>query len=84
MASTRRSFRPRPAPDAGASPEGDGDLFATATAARVTLRNGEHSGAREANADVDPAEIWGRRVGRGLGVLAVAMLGFYLAVTYLF
>ena len=40
----------------------------------------------EANPEerADSAEIWGRRVGRGLGYLAVVVLLIYLAVTYAF
>ena len=31
----------------------------------------------------DPVEIWGRRIGRSLGVLAVLGLGYYLIATYM-
>ncbi len=31
----------------------------------------------------DPMEVWGRRLGRGLAVLACLVLAYYLFTTYL-
>ena len=36
-----------------------------------------------ADASDDPAEIWGRRIGRGLGVILLIALLFWLTATYL-
>jgi hypothetical protein len=38
--------------------------------------------ASETEGRNDPAEIWGRRVGRGLGYIAVIVLVLYLVATY--
>jgi len=56
---------------------------AMARAARASLeRAGNHLGAADAPAD-DPIEIWGTRIGRGLGVVFFIGLLVYMAVTYL-
>jgi len=33
--------------------------------------------------DDDPIEVWGRRIGRGLAVVAILVLAYYLFATYL-
>jgi hypothetical protein len=56
---------------------------AMARAARASLeRAGNHLGAADAPAD-DPIEVWGTRIGRGLGVVFFVGLLVYMAVTYL-
>ena len=54
-----------------------------ARSARASLeRAGKHLGGADAPAD-DPIEVWGTRIGRGLGVLFFIGLLIYMAVTYL-
>ncbi|HEY9213809.1 MAG TPA: hypothetical protein VIQ29_14505 [Ancylobacter sp.] len=33
--------------------------------------------------DDDPIEVWGRRIGRGLAIVAILVLAYYLFATYL-
>jgi hypothetical protein len=44
-------------------------------------RGSEHFGAADAPAG-DPIEIWGRRIGRALGAVALVGLCLYLYATY--
>lgn len=56
---------------------------AMARSARASLeRAGRHLGAADAPDD-DPIELWGTRIGRGLGVIFFIGLLIYMAVTYL-
>jgi ferric-dicitrate binding protein FerR (iron transport regulator) len=50
-----------------------GDVFSTAVP-RETLAPGSAN---------DPAELWGRRIGRGLAIAVFVFLLFWLARTYL-
>jgi ferric-dicitrate binding protein FerR (iron transport regulator) len=56
----------------------DGDGLLTSALAQEAQR----AAPDEANAD-DPAEVWGRRIGRGLSIAAFVALLVYLSVTYL-
>lgn len=57
----------------------DSETLGTSSMARVSRRVGAHFSGRDAVGDqegggTDPAEIWGRRVGRALsGVLAIGL-----------
>jgi len=54
-----------------------------ARSARASLgRAGDHLSGADAPAD-DPIEVWGTRIGRGLGLIFFIGLLIYMAVTYL-
>ncbi|MDQ0510489.1 hypothetical protein [Ancylobacter amanitiformis] len=36
----------------------------------------------EPSPDDDPMEMWGRRIGRGLAIVACLVLAYYLLTTY--
>lgn len=60
----------------------EAEFLGSPPAASAVDRAGRHFGA----ADIDPAdkiEIWGTRIGRGLGFLVALGLAAYLAWTYL-
>lgn len=59
----------------------EGEVVGTSAFARVADRLAAHFGAADRNKD-DAAELWGARVGRGLGLLAFVALAIYLVVTY--
>jgi hypothetical protein len=59
----------------------ENEVVGTSILARTVDRFGAHFGAADRNAN-DPAEVWGARVGRGLGLLAFVGLAIYLYVTY--
>ncbi len=49
-------------------------------------RHAEQAKAHFSGADADPddaVEVWGRRIGRGLSLMAFTGLAIYLSVTYL-
>ena len=56
---------------------GTSSLARTAERARDNL-SGDNAEAR------DPIEIWGTRIGRGLGLVFAVVLAVYLAVRYVF
>jgi cytochrome c-type biogenesis protein CcmH/NrfG len=56
----------------------DGDGLLSSALAQEARR----AAAPAADAD-DPAEVWGRRIGRGLSIAAFLALLVYLSVTYL-
>jgi hypothetical protein len=58
-----------------------GEVVGTSAFARAADRLISHFGAADRNKD-DPAELWGARVGRGLGLAAFVALAIYLIVTY--
>jgi hypothetical protein len=49
---------------------------------RVAERARDHFSAADADSN-ESVEVWGRRIGRALSLIAVLALAFYLAVTYL-
>lgn len=59
-----------------------GEVVGTSAMARAAKRAGDHLAGADAPAD-DPIEVWGTRIGRGLGVVFFVFLVIYLAVTYL-
>ncbi|TBW40120.1 hypothetical protein EYW49_05405 [Siculibacillus lacustris] len=63
----------------------DGEVLGTSGFARTLRHAGERLGGHFAGADADPAdpvEIWGRRISRGLALLAVLALIAHLVLTY--
>lgn len=58
------------------------EVFGTSAFARQARRASAHFSGADADPD-DRIEVWGRRVGRGLSVLALFGLLWYLASTYL-
>jgi hypothetical protein len=64
---------------------GEHDTFATSALARTAKRATDHFAARDAvgpNGSVDPIELWGRRIGRGLSLAGVLVLAAYLYLSY--
>jgi hypothetical protein len=58
------------------------EVFGTST----FVRQAEKASAHFSGADADPhdrVEVWGRRIGRGLSLIAFFGLLIYLSVTYL-
>ncbi|MDP2618954.1 MAG: hypothetical protein Q8P46_02050 [Hyphomicrobiales bacterium] len=49
---------------------------------RVVARAWDHFTAADADS-TERIEVWGRRIGRALSLIAVLVLAYYLAVTYL-
>jgi hypothetical protein len=67
---------------------GEGATFAGSALVAAARRATGHFGARdavgaEADGSTDPIELWGRRIGRALSLIAFIGLSIYLAVTYL-
>ena len=58
------------------------EVIGTSSFVRTANRARDHFGGADAPEE-DAAEIWGRRVGRGLAVIFVIVLIWYLAKTYL-
>jgi hypothetical protein len=58
------------------------EVIGTSSFVRTANRARDHFAGADAPQD-DAAEIWGRRVGRGLSVVFVIVLIWYLAKTYL-
>jgi hypothetical protein len=63
----------------------DGDGLLGSALAKAGRRAADHFAARDATADgtADPAEVWGRRIGRALSLAAFLALCVYLYATYL-
>jgi hypothetical protein len=64
----------------------EGDTVASSAFVRAARRAAGHFAATDAegpDGTVDPVELWGRRIGRALSLLAVIALCVYLYVTYL-
>lgn len=57
--------------------DAESETLGTSTFVRMANRAGDHLTAREAEG-MDAAEIWGRRVGRGLGAVAFVVLAVWL------
>lgn len=63
----------------------ESDTFATSALARTAKRASDHFSGRDAvgpGGSVDPIELWGRRIGRGLSLVALIALVVYLYLTY--
>jgi hypothetical protein len=64
---------------------GESDTIATSALARTAKRATDHFAARDAvgaDGSVDRIELWGRRIGRALSLVAFIALAIYLYVTY--
>lgn len=59
----------------------ESETIGTSSLARTADRMANHFKADE-NAEDDPIEILGKRIGRGLGLVAFIGLAIYLFVTY--
>jgi hypothetical protein len=59
-----------------------GEVIGTSALKRAAENARDHFGAAEAHGD-DWAELWGRRIGRGLSLIGLIGLAIYLTVTYL-
>ncbi|TCD13856.1 hypothetical protein [Oricola cellulosilytica] len=57
--------------------ERDSEVFGQSTFARTVDRARSHMAADDADPN-DPVEVWGRRTGRALGVVAFAVLAIWL------
>ena len=67
---------------------GEGGTWAGSALVAAARRATGHFGARDAvgaaaDGSTDPIELWGRRIGRALSLIAFIGLSIYLAVTYL-
>ena len=63
----------------------DSETVGASTLARAGRRLGDHFAARDAmsaaeGGGTDPVEVWGRRIGRGLSLVAVVGLAWWLGV----
>ena len=61
--------------------ESQGEVVGTSAMVRAAKRAGDHLSGADAPDD-DPIEIWGTRIGRGLGLVFFIGLLIYMAVTY--
>lgn len=59
----------------------DSETVGASSLARTANRARAHLSGKDAPSD-DPVEIWGRRIGRGLGLVAVVALVLHLLFTY--
>jgi hypothetical protein len=60
----------------------DSDTLGSSSMARLGRRMGSHFSGEDAvgpDGRVDPIELWGRRIGRGLSVIAFVLLSLWLA-----
>jgi len=60
----------------------ESELVFSSAVKRAAERARDHFTAADAEGK-DWTEVWGRRIGRALSLLAVLALAYYLAVTYL-
>ena len=63
----------------------DSETLGSSALARVGRRAGDHFGGKDAvgsaeDGSTDPVELWGRRIGRGLSLVGVVILGLWLLV----
>lgn len=63
----------------------DTETVGGSSMARMGRRIGDHFSARDAlgtgeRGETDPVELWGRRIGRGLSLIGVAVLALWLLV----
>lgn len=59
---------------------GEGEIFASSTLAPT--RAPVADGAARSETEHDPVEIWGKRIGRGLGIAVALILVVHLVTTY--
>ena len=60
----------------------ESETVGTSSFKRVADRVKDHMEASDAPDD-DPIEVWGTRIGRGLGLIFFVFLVFYLTITYI-
>lgn len=60
---------------------GESDTLGSSAAARMATRIESRFKASDVD-PADPVELWGTRIGRGLGLIAFAALSIHLLVTY--
>ena len=82
MADPREEARRREAEAALAAVRRDAEQLGASTLARTANQVRDHFNASDADA-ADPAELWGKRIGRILALIAVAVLVWALVTTYL-
>jgi hypothetical protein len=63
----------------------DSETLGSSALARMGRRAGDHFGGKDAvgsaeDGRTDPVELWGRRIGRGLSLVGVVILGLWLLV----
>lgn len=63
----------------------DSETAGSSALARMSQRAQDHFSARDAqgasdDGGTDPIELWGRRIGRGLSLIGVLVLGLWLLV----
>lgn len=63
----------------------DSETLGSSALARMGRRAGDHFGGKDAvgsaeDGSTDPVELWGRRIGRGLSLVGVVILGIWLLV----
>ena len=82
MADPREEARRREAEAALAAVRRDAEQLGASTLARTANQVRDHFSASDAEG-ADPAELWGKRIGRILALIAVAVLVWALVTTYL-
>ena len=70
--------RRREAREALARVAGEGDIFASSARADAATS----AAFSERESDADAVEIWGRRIGRGLGIVVALILVVHLVTTH--
>ncbi len=61
----------------------DSETLGSSSLARGARRVGDHFAGRDALGEdgrIDPVEVWGRRIGRGLSLVGVVVLAIWLGV----
>jgi hypothetical protein len=63
----------------------DSETLGSSALARMSRQAGDHFAARDAigsaeGGSTDPVELWGRRIGRGLSLIGVIVLGLWLLI----
>ena len=85
MASREEDAREREAKAALERVERDSETLGASAMARAGRRLGDHFSGRDAigageHGETDPIEVWGRRIGRFLSVIAFVLLTLWLLV----
>lgn len=87
MADPREEARRREAEAALAAVRRDAEQLGASTLARTANQVRDHFKAADVqggdDGGADPAEVWGKRIGRVLALIAVAVLVWALVTTYL-